>query len=198
MDRITSSTTLKDEITVEIIDITLLNPAITQDQLRYLLPMIYLVRFEMNPDLEKYPYKAIDYGNNFLCFLLSYKGKTGLILSSLINAAVNDEVLQLDQLVVVHWCHHMLSANFQRDLQKFIHAVESNTRDPLVLVRITASWALANICDSLRHCISDFSSERHSVASNLWDTVDNATLGNPFEHRQAGYNLDLISTWKPP
>lgn len=46
MDRITNSTTLKDEITVEIIDITLLNPAITQDQLRYLLPMIYLVRFE--------------------------------------------------------------------------------------------------------------------------------------------------------
>lgn len=45
-------------------------------------------------------------------------------------------------------------------LGKFIHAAEVNARDPLVSVRITASWALANICDSLRHCINGFTSER--------------------------------------
>ncbi|KNA24382.1 hypothetical protein SOVF_016150 isoform B [Spinacia oleracea] len=42
-------------------------------------------------------------------------------------------------------------------LHKFINAVEVNTRDQPVLVRITASWALANICDSFRHSVSDFS-----------------------------------------
>ncbi|KAI7993352.1 hypothetical protein LOK49_LG11G02828 [Camellia lanceoleosa] len=33
-------------------------------------------------------------------------------------------------------------------LGKFIHAAHINTHNPLVLVRITTSWALANICDS--------------------------------------------------
>ncbi|RVX09100.1 hypothetical protein CK203_013728 [Vitis vinifera] len=169
MDRITSSTTLKDEITVEIIDITLLNPAITQDQLRYLLPMIYLVRAASVTCFA---------GITSSVFFSLTKEKQDFILSSLINAAVNDEVPSVRsagcRAIGVITCFLQISQSEQityqelklysaETLQKFIHAVESNTRDPLVLVRITASWALANICDSLRHCISDFSSERHSV-----------------------------------
>ncbi|KAH9718797.1 DUF4042 domain-containing protein [Citrus sinensis] len=50
-------------------------------------------------------------------------------------------------------------------IDKFIHAVEINTHDPLVSVRITASWALANICDSIRHCIDDFAF-KPSIDSN--------------------------------
>ncbi|KAL2926931.1 HEAT repeat-containing protein 6 [Bienertia sinuspersici] len=42
-------------------------------------------------------------------------------------------------------------------LCKFIDAVEFNTRDQPVPVRVTASWALANICDSIRHSVSDAS-----------------------------------------
>ncbi|KAL6349295.1 hypothetical protein AAG906_033951 [Vitis piasezkii] len=98
------------------------------------------------------------------------KEKQDFILSSLINAAVNDEVPSVRsagcRAIGVITCFLQISQSAET-LQKFIHAVESNTRDPLVLVRITASWALANICDSLRHCISDFSSERHSVVALL-------------------------------
>lgn len=42
-------------------------------------------------------------------------------------------------------------------LHKFINAVEVNTRDQLVSVRITASWAMANVCDSFSHCVSNSS-----------------------------------------
>lgn len=42
-------------------------------------------------------------------------------------------------------------------LHKFINSIEANTRDQLVSVRITASWAMANICDSFRHSVSDSS-----------------------------------------
>lgn len=42
-------------------------------------------------------------------------------------------------------------------LQKFIKCIEANTRDQLVSVRITASWAMANMCDSFCHSLSDSS-----------------------------------------
>ncbi|KAL9230385.1 hypothetical protein vseg_005746 [Gypsophila vaccaria] len=42
-------------------------------------------------------------------------------------------------------------------LHKFISAVDVNTRDQPVSVRITASWAMANICDAFSHCVSDSS-----------------------------------------
>ncbi|XP_074286919.1 uncharacterized protein LOC141612106 [Silene latifolia] len=42
-------------------------------------------------------------------------------------------------------------------LHKFINAVEVNTRDQPVMVRVTASWAMANICDAFRHCVSNSS-----------------------------------------
>jgi hypothetical protein len=31
-------------------------------------------------------------------------------------------------------------------------------------VRITASWALANVCDSLRHCIDEFPLKKYTGA----------------------------------
>ncbi|XP_068634816.1 uncharacterized protein [Aristolochia californica] len=50
-------------------------------------------------------------------------------------------------------------------LDEFIHAVEINTHDTLVSVRIPASWALANICDSLRHKASDLHLKRCSTGT---------------------------------
>lgn len=48
---------------------------------------------------------------------------------------------------------HVFHKCVREVLDKFIHAVEINTRDALISVRITASWALANICDAIRHCV---------------------------------------------
>ncbi|KAL9669384.1 hypothetical protein QQ045_006931 [Rhodiola kirilowii] len=39
-------------------------------------------------------------------------------------------------------------------VKRFTHAAAHNTKDPLVSVRIASSWALANICDSLRYFVS--------------------------------------------
>ncbi|KAL2539022.1 ARM repeat superfamily protein [Forsythia ovata] len=50
-------------------------------------------------------------------------------------------------------------------LEKFIQAAEHNAHDSLVSVRIAASWALANICDSIRHCIDAQPFETGSMAS---------------------------------
>ncbi|CAA2966828.1 HEAT repeat-containing 6 isoform X1 [Olea europaea subsp. europaea] len=50
-------------------------------------------------------------------------------------------------------------------LEKFIQAAEHNAHDSLVSVRIAASWALANICDSIRHCIDAQPFETDSIAS---------------------------------
>ncbi|TXG50166.1 hypothetical protein EZV62_022690 [Acer yangbiense] len=91
------------------------------------------------------------------------------IISSLINAALHDEVPSVRsaacRAIGVISCFPQISQSAVI-LDKFIHAVEINTRDPLVSVRITASWALANICDSLRHCIDDFPFKQ-SVGSNV-------------------------------
>lgn len=46
---------------------------------------------------------------------------------------------------------HVFHKCVREVLDKFIHAVEINTRDTLISVRITASWALANICDAICH-----------------------------------------------
>ncbi|KAL4570566.1 hypothetical protein LXL04_026222 [Taraxacum kok-saghyz] len=48
-------------------------------------------------------------------------------------------------------------------LGKFINATEVNSNHPLVAVRIAASWAIANLCDSLRHCIDRFTPSSSSV-----------------------------------
>ncbi|ESQ53046.1 hypothetical protein EUTSA_v10024269mg [Eutrema salsugineum] len=52
--------------------------------------------------------------------------------------------------------------------ENFILAVEANTRDPLISVRITASWALANVCEALRY--------RVDVGSNTTSLVVDALI----------------------
>ncbi|KAM1339707.1 hypothetical protein ACFX2I_038454 [Malus domestica] len=87
------------------------------------------------------------------------KEKQNFILSSSVRAAVSDDVPSVRSAacraigVISMFPQVSQSAEI---LDKFVHAVEINTRDPLISVRITASWALANICDSIRHCIDDF------------------------------------------
>ncbi|XP_068305423.1 uncharacterized protein [Pyrus communis] len=87
------------------------------------------------------------------------KEKQDFILSSSVRAAISDDVPSVRSAacraigVISMFPQVSQSAEI---LDKFVHAVEINTRDPLISVRITASWALANICDSIRHCIDDF------------------------------------------
>lgn len=89
--------------------------------------------------------------------------KQDFILLSLVRAAVHGDAPSVRaaacRAIGVISCFPQVSQSAEI-LDKFVHAVESNTRDPLVSVRITASWALANICDSIRHCIDDLSLEK--------------------------------------
>ncbi|KAK3025161.1 hypothetical protein RJ639_043047 [Escallonia herrerae] len=95
--------------------------------------------------------------------------KQRFILTSSISAALDDEVPSVRsaacRAIGVISCFPQISQS-PEILDKFIHAAEINTHDPLVSVRITASWALANMCDSLRHCINSFCPTRFSVDSD--------------------------------
>ncbi|KAJ4977016.1 hypothetical protein NE237_002122 [Protea cynaroides] len=86
------------------------------------------------------------------------KEKQEYVLSSSIGAALNDEVASVRsaacRAIGVMACFPQISCR-PEILKKFIHAAEFNTHDSLISVRITASWALANICDSIRHGASD-------------------------------------------
>ncbi|XP_073159356.1 uncharacterized protein [Henckelia pumila] len=79
------------------------------------------------------------------------------IISSSIDAALSDVVPSVRsaacRAIGVIACFPQLCHSHTQILGRFIHACEHNTCDPLVSVRITASWALANICDSLGHCM---------------------------------------------
>lgn len=84
------------------------------------------------------------------------KQQQDFILSSCINAA-NDSVPSVRAAacraigVISCFPESLRSAEI---LHKFVDAVEVNTRDQIVSVRVAASWALANICDSFRHTVS--------------------------------------------
>ncbi|XVE58219.1 hypothetical protein DITRI_Ditri04bG0152400 [Diplodiscus trichospermus] len=96
------------------------------------------------------------------------KEKQDFVVSSLISAAVHDKVPSVRsaacRAIGVVSCFLKTSESAEI-LGKFIHAVEINTRDPVVSVRIPASWALANICDSFRHFVDDFPL-KHSTDSD--------------------------------
>ncbi|XAR71521.1 hypothetical protein NMG60_11028837 [Bertholletia excelsa] len=98
------------------------------------------------------------------------KEKQEFILSSSINAALNDEAPSVRsaacRAIGVITCFPQISESAEI-LGKFVHAAESNTHDQLVLVRITASWALANICDSFRHYIHAVTSRSCSIDSKM-------------------------------
>ncbi|XP_072966428.1 uncharacterized protein [Typha angustifolia] len=80
--------------------------------------------------------------------------KKEFVTSTCVNAALNDAIPSVRSAAcraigVMSSFSHIISNS--RVLNDFIQAAEFNTRDPLSSVRITATWALANICDSLRH-----------------------------------------------
>ncbi|GMJ12545.1 hypothetical protein HRI_004923700 [Hibiscus trionum] len=95
--------------------------------------------------------------NHFFLFFTLSKDYQDFIVSSLISAVENDKVPSVRsaacRAIGVVSCFQKTSESAEI-LGKFIHAVEINTSDPVV--RIPASWALANICDSLRDFVGDF------------------------------------------
>ncbi|XP_022634520.1 HEAT repeat-containing protein 6 isoform X4 [Vigna radiata var. radiata] len=103
----------------------------------------------------------------FMCFT---KEKQDFILSSLVHAAVRDSVPSVRssacRAVGIISCFPQVCQSAEV-LEKFIHAVEINTRDALISVRITASWALANICDAICHSdrIPPFGQQMGSISN---------------------------------
>ncbi|KAL1823511.1 hypothetical protein ACET3Z_010289 [Daucus carota] len=99
-------------------------------------------------------------------FLSLPKEKQDFVLYKSINVALNDEVPSVRSAacraigVIACFPHISQSAEI---VGKFIYAAEFNTRSPLVAVRIAAAWAIANICDSVRHSLSGYTSTRCSV-----------------------------------
>ncbi|KAL0727009.1 hypothetical protein Bca4012_023102 [Brassica carinata] len=93
------------------------------------------------------------------------------VTSSIINAALHDKSPSVRSAacraigVVSCFPETSLSVGIY---EKFILAVEANTRDPLISVRVTASWALANVCEALRYHVNDSSFE---VGSNTTSEV---------------------------
>ncbi|KAK8947580.1 hypothetical protein KSP40_PGU011390 [Platanthera guangdongensis] len=87
-------------------------------------------------------------------FSILNKDMQEFIISSAISVALDDETPSVKSAacraigVVVSFSQIIYNGNL---LTKFIRATEFYTRDSTVLVRVTASWSLANICDSLRH-----------------------------------------------
>ncbi|XP_031094137.1 HEAT repeat-containing protein 6 [Ipomoea triloba] len=96
------------------------------------------------------------------------KAKQDFILYSSISAAVTDEVPSVRsaacRAIGVIACFPQIFDSAEI-LEKFICAAEHNSHDTLVSVRITASWALANICDALRHHVNVQSFNQHSLDS---------------------------------
>ncbi|KAK7308357.1 hypothetical protein VNO77_41959 [Canavalia gladiata] len=89
-------------------------------------------------------------------FISFTKEKQDFILSSLVHAAVRDSVPSVRsaacRAIGIISCFPQVCQSAEV-LNKFIHAVEINTHDALISVRITASWALANICDAICHSV---------------------------------------------
>ncbi|XVF12805.1 hypothetical protein REPUB_Repub08aG0151600 [Reevesia pubescens] len=103
------------------------------------------------------------------------KEKQEFVISSLISAAMHDKVPSVRsaacRAIGVLSCFQITSESAEI-LGKFIHAVEINTRDPVVAVRIPASWALANICDSLRHFVDDFPLKQSTDSDTNYQLVE--------------------------
>ncbi|XVE64543.1 hypothetical protein DITRI_Ditri07aG0108700 [Diplodiscus trichospermus] len=112
-------------------------------------------------------------------FFTLTKEKQDFVVSSLISAAKNDKVPSVRsaacRAIGVVSCFQKTSESAEI-LGKFIHAIEVNTRDPVVSVRIPASWALANICDSLRRFIDDFTSIDSVTSSQLVELLTECAL----------------------
>ncbi|XP_062100394.1 uncharacterized protein LOC133806290 [Humulus lupulus] len=104
--------------------------------------------------------------------------------------------LQLDQLLVEPLVSFHVFLKFSREiLNKLIHAVEINTRDPSISVRITASWALANICDSIRHCIDTFALEGSTDYTAVSELVALLTDYTEMTTHNTKMNHLIVSTY---
>lgn len=84
--------------------------------------------------------------------------KQEFIISSAVYAALNDKATSVRSAAcraigVISCMPQIFSST--RVLNDFIRAAEINTHDSIASVRITASWALANICDSLRQRVNE-------------------------------------------
>ncbi|KAK9076613.1 hypothetical protein SSX86_004947 [Deinandra increscens subsp. villosa] len=99
-------------------------------------------------------------------FISLPEDKQNQIITYSINAASDDEVPSVRsaacRAIGVIACFPQALTNSEI-LGKFINAAEVNSHHSLVPVRIAATWALANLCDSLRHCIDRFTLARSSV-----------------------------------
>ncbi|KHG12292.1 HEAT repeat-containing 6 [Gossypium arboreum] len=108
-------------------------------------------------------------------FFSLLKENQDFIVSSLISAAEHDKVPSVRsaacRAIGVVSCFQKASASAE-NLGKFIHAVEINTRDSMVSVRIPASWALANICDSIRHFVDDVPLKQSTDSETNFHLVD--------------------------
>ncbi|CAI9093329.1 OLC1v1028804C1 [Oldenlandia corymbosa var. corymbosa] len=98
------------------------------------------------------------------------RAEQDFILSSSVHAALGDEVPSVRsaacRAIGVIACFPPVIHSGEI-LNKLINAAVHNSNDLLVSVRITASWALANICDSLRHCVEVHTSDSGSIDSKV-------------------------------
>ncbi|XP_057864151.2 uncharacterized protein LOC131072109 isoform X1 [Cryptomeria japonica] len=98
--------------------------------------------------------------------------KQTFIISSIVSAAAKDEVPSVRsaacRAIGVIASFPQISTSHTR-LGELVNVIVSNTHDVSVSVRITAAWALANICDSLRH-------HSESVDSDTCLTIDSLPI----------------------
>ncbi|XP_078446240.1 ARM repeat superfamily protein isoform X2 [Wolffia australiana] len=97
-------------------------------------------------------------------FILDYD-KRQFIINSLVFSAINDEIPSVKSAAcrgigVISCFPQLFSRSEVTD--RIVNAVELNIHDSQISVRIASSWALANICDSLRHKAADMHSDAAS------------------------------------
>ncbi|KAL8047011.1 hypothetical protein ABFX02_08G210700 [Erythranthe guttata] len=113
-------------------------------------------------------------------FVFLPKDRQEFIINSSINAAV-DEVPSVRsaacRAIGVIACFPEIYHSTEV-LEKFIHAVDQNAHNSLVSVRIPASWALANICDSLSHCMDALHAGRGSIESRKSSELISLLVGS--------------------
>lgn len=101
------------------------------------------------------------------------------VTSSIINAALHDKSPSVRsaacRAIGVISCFPETSLSIGI-YEKFILAVEANTRDPLNSVRVTSSWALANVCEALRYRVNDRSFEGSNTTSQVVDSLIECAL----------------------
>ncbi|CAN8276875.1 unnamed protein product [Cochlearia groenlandica] len=116
-------------------------------------------------------------------FVSFNKQEKNFVTSSIITAALHDKAPSVRSAacraigVISCFPETSLSAGIY---EKFILAVEANTRNPLISVRITASWALANVCEALCYRINDMPFEGINPDVILLDSDTSFKITFPF------------------